>query len=263
MPILCDRDLQLLPEKNFREVDYLVTGHAFQTQNDLGNLLKEDVYKAELEARIAQEGLTVCSEVGIHLSFKSFQRRYACDLLVEDGVLYETKTVKTLLGKHQEQLLHYLFLTELRNGKLLNFRPDSLEYHFVSNTWKKNERRNIRIETSAWQAGDTGQELIEVTRALLEDWGTGLLGTAYREALITVFPQLSRSETILHTQNGISRNPLMPRFIDGSFFHFSTLRKHKARYETNLRKWFRSFLTPSIHWINLDRTLLEFRTLTP
>lgn len=263
MPINCPIELKGLSEKEFRELDYQVMGCAFAAQNSIGNLFREEVYRKELHSRLIAAGIDVVQEVGITLIFGTFRRRYSCDLLVNQGVIYETKAVSRLLGKHQEQLLHYLFLTNLGNGKLLNFRQDSLESRFVSTRWSREERRNVLLMVEGWRNIPDVPDFLETCEALLRDWGAGLMGAVYRDALISQTRGLVTKEIIMETDSGL-RHPLtFPVFPDGSIFHFSTVRKKQDSYERNIRKWFRTLKIPVIYWLNLNGAILECKTLTP
>jgi GxxExxY protein len=263
MPIDSSFEFKVLPEVEFRELDYLVTGCAFAAQNNLGNLFREEVYQAELSARLNALGVEVAQEVGVNLNFGTFRRRYCCDLIVQQGVIYETKAVSRLVGKHQEQVLHYLFLTGLRNGKLLNFKPDSLESKFVTTHWSEQERRAIECCVEEWKGVPDVPDFLEVCEAVLQDWGAGLMGAVYKECIISQIKALSLQESQMKTDSGVSHRVRFPVLPDGSIFHFSTLRNKQGSYERNIRKWFSSLNVPTIQWLNLNGTKLECKTLIP
>lgn len=61
-------------------------------------------------------------EVPIHVSFESFNKQLFLDALVQEGAVFEFKTVEALTSKHRSQLLHYLLLADLPRGKLVNVR---------------------------------------------------------------------------------------------------------------------------------------------
>jgi hypothetical protein len=71
--------------------------------------------------------------------------------LIDNAAVYELKTARALIGEHKAQALHYLFLLGLHHGKLINFRPKSVEYEFVSNRITPAVRYDLRIEDSKWQ----------------------------------------------------------------------------------------------------------------
>lgn len=263
MPIDCPIELNTLSEKDFRDLDYLVMGCAFAAQNSIGNLFREDVYRKELNSRLIDAGIDVVQELGITLIFGTFRRRYSCDLIANHGVIYETKAVTRLLGKHQEQVLHYLFLANLQNGKLLNFRQDSLESRFVTTQWTREERRNVFLRVEGWKGVPDVPDFLETCEALLRDWGAGLMGAVYRDALISQTRGLSIKDKIMATDSGVRHQLKFPGFPDGSIFHFSTVRKKQDSYERNIRKWFRTLKIPAIHWFNLNGARLECKTLIP
>ena len=57
------------------------------------------------------------------MQFESFCKTYYLDLLVGGGAIFELKAVAALAEGHRRQLMHYLFLTDLPHGKLVNLRP--------------------------------------------------------------------------------------------------------------------------------------------
>ncbi|MDF1838996.1 MAG: GxxExxY protein, partial [Planctomycetota bacterium] len=88
----------------------------------LGPGLLESVYEEILAQRLRAIGLKVESQVHLAIEFKGlhFERGFRVDLLVENTLIIEIKSVDTLLSVHHKQLLSYLRLAGLPLGLLLN-----------------------------------------------------------------------------------------------------------------------------------------------
>lgn len=81
-----------------------------------------------LTRELRRRGLRVESEVPIPVCFEGefLDAGYRADLLVEDCVLVELKSVETLLPIHKAQLLSYLRLSQKQVGLLINFNVEQL-----------------------------------------------------------------------------------------------------------------------------------------
>lgn len=93
MTVSCTIDFPRLPEDEMRDVDYLVMGHAFEIHRELGCLCDEAVYKNQLAITLRSAGLQAACEVPIEVSFRSFFKTLFLDLVVNQSVIYELKTV--------------------------------------------------------------------------------------------------------------------------------------------------------------------------
>ena len=180
MPIRCPVPIRILSQAEFGALSYGVMADVFAIRNELGRFFDEVIYKKALATRRSDVEL----EVPIEISFKEFSKRYFLDALVARGGLFEFKATETLSARHKAQLLHYLFLLELRHGLQVNVRPESLEREFVNATMTLEARRAFRVETGAWNRTLPGVEAgREILLALVADWGTGLELGLYEEAL--------------------------------------------------------------------------------
>lgn len=89
----------------------------------LGSGLLENVYEACLRRELQKRGLKVLAEVGFPVTYdgETIDVGYRVDLLVEDQVVVELKSVEKLCEAHKAQLLTYLRLGNKRLGLLINF----------------------------------------------------------------------------------------------------------------------------------------------
>lgn len=116
--------------ENFPHCDLTrrIIGGAIEVHRALGPGLLESAYRACLTRELQLAALTVRSEVPIPLIYKGLpvDCGFRADLIVEDAVILELKTVETLLPIHEAQLLTYLKLCDLGVGLILNFNSTTL-----------------------------------------------------------------------------------------------------------------------------------------
>ena len=110
------------------EISYIIRGAIFEVYNELGPGLLESAYHAALLYQLQEENLTVINEVYLPINYHGIELKnsYRLDLLVEDKVIIEIKSVETLLSVHHKQLLTYLKLSGKKLGILVNFTCDSI-----------------------------------------------------------------------------------------------------------------------------------------
>lgn len=107
-----------------------IIGAAIEVHKELGPGLLESAYQACFEFELRRLGLNVKAEVELPLNYKGIiiPIGYRLDLLVENNVVVELKTVEEIQPVHKAQLLTYLKLMNLRYGLLLNFRVKKLHH---------------------------------------------------------------------------------------------------------------------------------------
>jgi iron complex transport system substrate-binding protein len=89
----------------------------------------ESVYELALTDRLQANGLHVIRQkrVSVEIAGRRFQEAFRIDLLVDNCVVVEVKSVDALLPVHTKQLLTYLRLAKLSLGLLINFGGDTLK----------------------------------------------------------------------------------------------------------------------------------------
>jgi len=115
------------------EISYTIRGAAFRVHSHLGPGLLESVYERILANEIRKDGLSVNIQLGVPIVYgdQFFENGYRMDLLVENKVIVEVKSVDALLDVHHKQLLTYLKLADKRLGLLINFNSASLKDSIV------------------------------------------------------------------------------------------------------------------------------------
>jgi GxxExxY protein len=107
----------------YNELSYSVVGAAMKVHRELGPGLLEKAYQECLCYEIAQLGLCVEKEVSMPLTYRGVQLEcgFRMDMLVENRLVIETKSVSELNDIHFAQLLSYLKQGDFRLGLLINF----------------------------------------------------------------------------------------------------------------------------------------------
>ena len=110
------------------DITYSIRGAIFKVYNTLGPGLLESVYEAALKHELKKEGLTVENQVAIPVIYDSINLDlgFRLDLLVNNKVIVEIKSVELLAPVHHKQLLTYLKLTNKKLGLLVNFNSDNI-----------------------------------------------------------------------------------------------------------------------------------------
>jgi len=105
-----------------------ILGCAYTVHSELGPGLFEKVYEECLFYELNEAGLSVEKQVELPVEYKRIEidAGYRIDLLVEDIVIIELKSVKELLDIHTAQLLTYMKLSGADIGFLMNFNVKSL-----------------------------------------------------------------------------------------------------------------------------------------
>lgn len=105
-----------------------IIGAAIRVHRELGPGLLESAYEAAIAFELADQGLKVIRQKPVPVIYRGQDvgDGYRMDLLVEDQVIVELKTVDRLAPIHEAQLLSYLKLADRRVGLLINFHVHRL-----------------------------------------------------------------------------------------------------------------------------------------
>jgi GxxExxY protein len=105
------------------EISQKIIGAAIEVHKQLGPGLLESAYETCLAFELKQMGLDVKQQQALPVVFKEVKldAGYRIDLLIEDKVIIEIKSVESLADIHTAQLLTYLKLKDLKLGLLINF----------------------------------------------------------------------------------------------------------------------------------------------
>jgi GxxExxY protein len=105
------------------EVARLIVDAAYKVHTSLGPGLLESVYEEVLAYELLKRDLKVLRQEPIPLEYESvrLELAFVADLIVEDLVIVELKSIEQVAPVHKKQLLTYLRLTDKRLGLLVNF----------------------------------------------------------------------------------------------------------------------------------------------
>lgn len=106
-----------------------IIGSAIEVHRELGPGLLESSYEACLAHELATRGLDVKRQLAIPVSYKGIclDCGYRADLLVENQVVVELKTIDRFAPIHEAQILSYLRLSGKKVGLLINFHAYSIK----------------------------------------------------------------------------------------------------------------------------------------
>ncbi|MCK4894886.1 MAG: GxxExxY protein [Calditrichia bacterium] len=113
--------------KNFALTEKII-GCAFKVYNKMGFGFLESVYEKCLLIELSKEGLHVESQVPITVYYDfEIVGYFVSDILVENRIIIELKSISKLLKIHEIQLVNYLVATGKEIGILLNFSQEKVE----------------------------------------------------------------------------------------------------------------------------------------
>ncbi len=105
------------------DISYIIRGAIYKIYNTLGPGLLESVYKAALVYELKKSGLKAHSEVPLPAVYEEekLELGFRLDLLVDDLVIIEVKSVENLAEVYHKQVITYLKLSGKKLGILVNF----------------------------------------------------------------------------------------------------------------------------------------------
>lgn len=123
----------VVTQKYINDLAYKIVGCAIEVHKQLGPGLLESVYHSCLREELLQSNLAVKSElyVPVHYKEKNLGGMLKLDLLVEDLVVVELKSVEVMIPLYQAQLLSYLKLSNKPKGLLINFNSENIVQQLV------------------------------------------------------------------------------------------------------------------------------------
>lgn len=262
MPVRVDADLLVLNQKEFGDLAFGVMEKAFEVHNELGRFLDEAIYRDAIADRLGQEART---EVSIEVVFEEYRKRYSMDLVVANGGVFEMKAVKKLGPTHRSQLLNYLLLCGLSHGKLVNMGGERVEHEFVNTSLTLAERTSFAVADTDWKDPVSGGRsfrdwMVEFLRQI----GTGLDMHLYEGAALHFFggDDVPRQEIEVSLRGRClgKREELLVE--PGWGLRTTTIgRGAVAQFEDHLRRYVRHTSLDGIHWVNITRESVAFRSV--
>ena len=131
-----------IPAITAHDVSHGIINAALKVHTALGSGLLESAYEACLRHELQKEGLQVQSQVALPVIYDTVKLDlgYRLDLVVENLVIVEIKSVEAITPVHQAQLLSYLKLSGKSLGLLINFNvahlKEGIKRMVVGTNWK-------------------------------------------------------------------------------------------------------------------------------
>lgn len=186
------------------------------------------------------------------------------DLLCALGLMVEAKTVESLTNAHLAQALHYLLLTGMSHGLLVNLRSERVAHRFVSTTLDPRERRRFTIHDADWSPlNEPSRWLRETVARLLAEWGAFLQLTLYREAIIHFLggPERALRKVPIFDGDQTLGFEEVCLLCDDSALAFTALTNGQQRMRDHLQRFLAHTRLACIQWVNLNHHDIEFTTL--
>mgnify|MGYP001564606721 CR=1 FL=1 len=116
-------------EMKENEIGKIVVDCAVRLHMELGPGLLESVYEVILADMLQKSGLKVERQLSIPIEFHGirFDEGFRADIVIEDKVILELKSVENVSKAHKKQVLTYLKLTGMKLGYLLNFGDELMK----------------------------------------------------------------------------------------------------------------------------------------
>ena len=112
-----------------RDYTHKLLGCAYAVHSALGPGLLESIYEKALCYELQSQGFEVQNQVPVKVKYRdiSLDMNLQLDIIVDNSVILELKSVAELLPVHKKQLLTYMRLTGIKLGYIINFNEYSLK----------------------------------------------------------------------------------------------------------------------------------------
>ncbi len=256
-----------LSREDFDRVSHQIMTHVFASQNELGRLCDERIYRNDVALRLESAGLgPVATEVPVTVRCRDFHKVYYLDLVFQNGFIGEFKATEALSSEHDAQLLNYLFLTGQKQGKLINMRPAKVGYRTINAVVPEVERFEFTLDTDRFRPRSPQCALLlDKVREILETWGAFLDFRLYRDALIHF---MGGESLVLHrvpiARDGrLLGSQIMSLLTEGVALEVTALPSAScASYEAHLRRFTRLTGLNVLHWLNFHQRDIRLVTIS-
>ena len=116
-------------ERIYGDLTYKIIGIAMKVHSDLGSGFLEKVYENAMMVLLEKEFIKAEQQKEIVINYYGKGiGNYVADILVDEKIILELKTVDKLTDIHSAQIINYLKATGIKVGLLVNFKNSKLEY---------------------------------------------------------------------------------------------------------------------------------------
>ncbi len=118
-----------MSERIYGDLTYRIIGIAMKVHSDLGSGFLEKVYENAMMVLLEKEFIKAEQQKEIVVNYYGKGiGNYVADILVDEKIILELKTVDKLTDIHSTQIINYLKATGIKVGLLVNFKNSKLEY---------------------------------------------------------------------------------------------------------------------------------------
>ena len=258
MPVQVGTTTCRLSESDFGRIAYEVMRCVFEIHNEFGRFFDERIYKQELGRRFSGTEL----EVPIEVRFENFRKLYFLDALFGGSAVFGFKAIESLTPRHRSQLLHYLLLTDLPHGKLVNMRTEQVQHEFVNTTLRLGDRTGFEVIDRGWEEIG-GTPVWDWCVAFLRDVGTCLDVGLHEEGLTHL---LGGDDQVLRDIEVISSGRLLcsQKFrlvTPDTAFKVTAFPSDPRPFESHARRLLEHTNLEAIQWVNVTRNAVSFQTI--
>jgi len=118
----------MITKKEVTQLSFEIIGFAIKVHKKLGPGLLESVYEQCLKYELEKNGYDVKQQLSVKIVYDDLEleSNLRIDLLVNDIIVVELKSVETILPIHEAQLLTYMKILERPQGLLINFNTTNI-----------------------------------------------------------------------------------------------------------------------------------------
>lgn len=118
----------------YPELSYQIMEIAFEVHNQLGPGFTEDIYEKAMIQELKSRKIPYANQEPVDIYYKGqLIGTYRLDIVINNQIILELKSVSSLNEIYGQQLLSYLKATKMRLGILINFGTKRVEYHRIVN----------------------------------------------------------------------------------------------------------------------------------
>ena len=117
-----------MTKKEVTKLSYEITGFVIKVHKKLGSGLLESIYEKCLKFELERNGYDVKQQLVVKINYDDLELEsdLRIDLLVNDCIVVELKSVENLLPIHQAQILTYMKILQKPQGLLINFNTTNI-----------------------------------------------------------------------------------------------------------------------------------------
>lgn len=121
-----------MSKEELNKLSKIILESSLDVHREMGPGLLESIYELCLSDELNSRGLRINNQVSIPLFYRGreLSKDFRIDILVEDAIILEIKSVETILPVHEAQIISYLKLADKRLGFLINFNVALLKSGF-------------------------------------------------------------------------------------------------------------------------------------